>query len=194
MPYAYIEFVQPPGGGRWPTDPGFGIPEGGHPGQGLPGFPGAPGHPGHLPARPGRPTDPGYGVDEGGEAGQLPVWPLDPEHPDTGLPPVPGHPLPPIDPPPGTIWPPLPPSVPAGKALVLVFISGIGYRYAVVTIPEHETDPDYGVDEGAQPDQGLPPTGRPPIAGQPLPPTGAPPTAGQLPGRVPPARPQPQRR
>jgi len=211
MPYAYIEFVQPPGGGR-PTDPGFGIPEGGHPGQGLPGgrpgwgggehpgqglpgFPGAPGHPGHLPARPGRPTDPGYGVEEGsGEAGQLPVWPLDPEHPDTGLPPVAGHPLPPIDPPPGTIWPPLPPSVPAGKALVLVFISGVGYRYAVVTIPEHETDPDYGVDEGTQPDQGLPPTGRPPIAGQPLPPTGAPPTAGQLPGRVPPTRPQPQRR
>lgn len=235
MPYAYIEFLRPDG--SRPVDPGYGIsgehpdqglPGGGgrwsgeHPSQGLPGFPGAPGHPGHLPARPSRPTDPGYGVDEGsGEAGQLPVWPLDPEHPDTGLPPVPGHPLPPIDPPPGTVWPPLPPSVPAGKALVLVFISGVGYRYTVVTIPEHETDPDYGVDEGAgadqglpggeHPDQGLPPQrpgARPPVAGQPLPPTGRPPqpgqglpgqrpgqrppTAGQLPGRTPPARPQPK--
>jgi hypothetical protein len=232
MPYAYIEFLRPDG--SRPVDPGYGIsgehpdqglPGGGgrwsgeHPSQGLPGFPGAPGHPGHLPARPSRPTDPGYGVDEGsGEAGQLPVWPLDPEHPDTGLPPVPGHPLPPIDPPPGTIWPPLPPAVPAGKALVLVFISGVGYRYAVVTIPEHETDPDYGVegpedggehpehpDQGLppqrpgarppQPGQGLPPTGRPPVAGQPLPPQRPgqrPPTAGQLPGRNPPIRPQPK--
>ena len=243
MPYAYIEFLRPEGGGR-PVDPGYGVPGGHpdqgfnpdhpsqglpgggrwsgglHPDQGLPGFPGAPGHPGHLPARPGRPVDPDYGVGEGGEAGQLPVWPLDPEHPDTGLPPVAGHPLPPIDPPPGTIWPPLPPSVPAGKALVLVFISGVGYRYTVLTVPEHETDPDYGVDEehpdqglpgGEHPDQGLPPQRpgqRPPVAGQPLPPTGRPPQpgqglpgqrpgqrppqAGQLPGRVPPGRPQPK--
>jgi hypothetical protein len=234
MPYAYIEFMRPPDGGR----PDFGHPDQGfnpdypsqgpaggrpgwgggeHPGHGLPGVPGSPGHPGHLPGRPGyggRPTDPGYGIEEGGgESGQLPVWPLDPEHPDTGLPPVPGHPLPPIDPPPGTIWPPLPPSVPAGKALVLVFISGVGYRYTVVTIPEHETDPDYGIDEGEpggeHPDQGLPgggqrppvagqplpPTGRPPVAGQPLPPQRPgqrPPQAGQLPGRVPPGRPQPK--
>jgi hypothetical protein len=235
MPYAYIEFVRPewerPGSGHPdhgfnPDHPSQGGPGGRpgwgggeHPGQGLPGFPGAPGHPGHLPAR-GRPVDPGYGVEEGsGEAGQLPVWPLDPEHPDTGLPPVPGHPLPPIDPPPGTIWPPLPPSVPAGKALVLVFISGVGYRYAVLTIPEPDTDPDYGVDEehpdqglpgGEHPGQGLPGPGqRPPVPGQPLPPTGRPPqpgqglpgqrpgqrppTAGQLPGQAPrPPRPQPK--
>ena len=163
MPYAYIEFLRPDGS---------------------------------------RPVDPGYGISG--------------EHPDTGLPPVPGHPLPPIDPPPGTVWPPLPPSVPAGKALVLVFISGVGYRYAVVTIPEHETDPDYGVegpedggehpehpDQGLppqrpgarppQPGQGLPQPPRPPQAGQlPVRPGQRPPTAGQLPGRTPPARPQPK--
>jgi len=212
MPYAWIDFIRPEGGG-WPVDPGYGHPEGGHPGQGLPGrpgwggfpdrpsqglpgFPGAPGHPGHLPARPSRPTDPGYGVEEGeGEAGQLPVWPLDPEHPDTGLPPVAGHPLPPIDPPPGTIWPPLPPSVPAGKVLVLVYISGVGYRYAVLTVEHGGGEPDQGLPgEGVEhPDQGLP--GRPPVAGQPLPPQrpggpstqplppGRPPVAGQLPTR-----------
>jgi hypothetical protein len=169
----------------------------GHPDQGLPGFPGAPGHPGHLPARPGRPVDPGYGRpgggrpprpgnrppgsgggwgghpdqglpgEDGAEAGQLPVWPLGP---DQGLPPIAGQPLPPTDPPPGTIWPPLPPGaeIPAGKALLLAAIKGVGYRYIVVEIePAH---PDQGLPGGegpetqppAQPDQGLP---------QPQPPT-----------------------
>ena len=213
--WAYITFAEdydrPSFGGR-PIDPGWGVGGGEHPSHGLPGFPGAPGHPGHLPSY-GRPTDPGYGVDEGAEAGQLPVWPLDPDKPEHGLPPTPGHPLPPLDPPPGTIWPPLPPSVPPGKALVLVAISGVGYRYVVVTIPEHETDPDYGVDEGEgpevqppQPGQPLPvPPGRPPSAGQPLPrppvagrppqpgqplpPTGRPPAPGQGLPVTPPGRP-----
>jgi hypothetical protein len=179
-------------GGRW----------GDHPSHGLPGFPGAPGHPGHLPARPGRPTDPGYGIEEGGEgedAGQLPVWPIDPEHPDVGLPPVAGQPLPPTDPPPGTVWPPLEiPGVPEGKAIVLAaIISSTGHktmRYIVVDVPEGgPVDPGYGVEEGGEaPDQGLPqpqpprPGQRPPQPGQGLPgqrPGQRPPTAGQLPGQ-----------
>ena len=156
----------PPGWGGFP----------GHPDQGLPGRPphvgnrppgqGRPPRPGQGLPRPGRPTDPGYGVDEGGSAGQLPVWPIGP---DQGLPPVPGQPLPPVDPPPGTIWPPLPPGteIPAGKALLLAAIKGVGYRYIVVQIePPH---PDQGLpDEGGgeappAPDQGLPqpPTAQP---------------------------------
>jgi hypothetical protein len=92
--------------------------------------------------------------------GQLPIWPLGPEH---GLPPIAGQPLPPIDPPPGTVWPPLPPSVEPGKVLVAVFISGVGSRYVVLTVPERG--------EG-EPDQGLPGRpGRPPQPGQGLPPS-----------------------
>ena len=231
MPLAYIQFIEGP---ERPTDPGYGIDEGARPGQGLPG---SPGRPGHLPARPGRPVDPGYGwggerpshpiapgggrpvdpgygvdIEGGGGAGQLPVWPVDPDHPIA--PPSPGHPLPPVDPPPGAVWPPLPPSVPEGKVIALVAISGVGYRYVVLEVPEHPVDPGYGVgtehpdqglpptgrpprpDQGlpgrpARPDQGLPPTGRPPVAGQPLPrPPGGqrPPTAGQ-PLPRPPVRP-----
>src|SRR5580698_6425924 len=135
-----------------PVDPGYGRPGGGRPprpGQGLP--------------RPGRPVDPGYGVDEGGggEAGHLPVWPIGP---DQGLPPVPGQPLPPTDPPPGTIWPPLPPGaeIPAGKAILLAAIKGVGYRYIVVQI--QPPAPDQGLPDGGEepeteppaPDQGLP--------------------------------------
>jgi hypothetical protein len=36
---------------------------------------------------------------------------------------------------PGTIWPPLPPEVPPGKVLALVGISGLGWRWAVLTVP-----------------------------------------------------------
>jgi hypothetical protein len=162
--------------------PDHGLPGGGlHPDQGLPGRPGRPPRPGqglppggrpidpgfgwgggerpgHLPSHGGRPVDPGYGVDiegGGGSAGQLPVWPIGP---DQGLPPVPGHGLPPVDPPPGTIWPPLPPSVPEGKVIALVAISGVGYRYVVLTVPP------------PKPDQGLPPEGpavQPPQPGTP---------------------------
>jgi hypothetical protein len=143
-----------PPSGR-PIDPGFGWGGGGeHPGH-LPSRPGGrpidPGfgwgggeRPGHLPSHGGRPVDPGYGVEEGGNAGQLPIWPVGP---DQGLPPVPGHPLPPVDPPPGTVWPPLPPSVEPGKVIALVAISGIGYRYVVLTVPPKK------------PDQGLPGSG-----------------------------------
>jgi hypothetical protein len=231
MPLAYIQFIEGPERPERPTDPGYGIDEGARPGQGLPG---SPGRPGHLPARPGRPidpgfgwgggerpshpiapggsrpVDPGYGVDiegGGGSAGQLPVWPVDPDHPIA--PPTPGHPLPPVDPPPGTIWPPLPPSVPEGKVIALVAISGVGYRYVVLEVPQHPAvDPGYGVgtehpDQGLppggrpprpeRPSQGLPPTGRPPVAGQPLPPQrpGVPPTAGQPLPRPPVNRPSP---
>jgi hypothetical protein len=52
---------------------------------------------------------------------------------------LPIHPVGPSNPiaiPPGTVWPPLPPSVPAGKAIVLVAISGVGYRWAVLDIPQ----------------------------------------------------------
>jgi hypothetical protein len=193
-----------------PVDPDYGVPEGGRPDQGLPGFPGAPdqglpgwggerpgnrppgsfpGYPSTGPVRPGRPVDPGYGIEEGG-TGQLPVWPVDPESPDQGLPPEVPPGLPEL--PPGTVWPPLPPSVPPGKALAVIYISGVGSRWAVLDIPvrpERPVDPDYGIDEGdtpparpgppLRPGQGLPPTGRPPTAGQPLPPTGRPPRPDQ---------------
>jgi hypothetical protein len=36
------------------------------------------------------------------------------------------------------VWPPLPPSIPAGKAIALVWISGVGYRYTVIDIPENK--------------------------------------------------------
>lgn len=168
MPFAYIQFVEKPDWER-PDRPGIGRPEhpiapGGpdrpgfpeRPGQGLPGFPD---RPGHLPSYGGRPVDPGYGVEApgeggGGGAGQLPIWPV---APDQGLPPVPGHPMPPVDPPPGTVWPPLPPSVPEGKVIALVAISGIGYRYTVLTVPP------------PKPDQGLPPGERPGVPPRPQP-------------------------
>ena len=181
MPLAFIRFIDERTGR--PVDPDYGVDEGGHPDQGLPGSPGRPSRPGHLPARPGRPVDPGfgwgggehpghlpsyggrpvdpgYGVDiegGGGSAGQLPVWPIGPGQ---GLPPVAGHPLPPIDPPPGTIWPPLPPSVPEGKVIALVAISGVGYRYTVLTVPPPKPDHSLPPSPGA-PDQSLP---QPPVA------------------------------
>jgi hypothetical protein len=147
-----------PPGGR-PIDPGFGWGGGEHPGNRPPGsFPGRPVDPGFgRPGAGGRPVDPGYGVDiegGGGSAGQLPVWPVDPDHPIA--PPSPGHPLPPVNPPPGTIWPPLPPSVPEGKVIALVAISGVGYRYVVLTVPPPKPDQSPGA-----PDQSLP---QPPVA------------------------------
>jgi hypothetical protein len=218
--WAYIQFVERPGGrpGR-PTDPDYGIDEGGYPDQGLPGGrpphvgnrpPGSwepPVHPGQGLPWPGRPVDPDWGwggserpdqglpggwgrpprpdqglprpptppsvwpkppggglpVDPswgvpGGEhpSHGLPIYPMDPEHPDNVLPEVPGVEPPPVDPPPGTIWPPLPPEIPAGQAIAVVGITGVGWRYAVITVPVH-------------PDQGLPaepavPEPQPPVA------------------------------
>jgi hypothetical protein len=209
-----------------PVDPDYGIDEGGHPDQGLPGgFPGFPDRPGHLPSRPGRPidpgfgwgggehpgnrppgswggrpVDPGYGVEGGGEAGHLPVFPVDPEHPEVMPPMVPPG-IPEL--PPGSIWPPLPPSIPPGKAVVAIYISGVGSRWAVVDIPERPEGPEVEPPEGGEyPDQGLPgggrptrPPARPPTAGQPLPPTrpGIPPRPGQGLPPTPPQRPEPKR-
>ncbi len=196
MPQAYraiITVLEPiDGGGNYPDQ---GLPGGGwggpiDPGFGRPG--GRPPHPGHLPSwgGGGRPVDPSWGVggspghpDQGlpggggDHAGQLPIWPIDPERPSHGLPPVPGHELPPVDPPPGTIWPPLPPDlgIPNGKAIALVLITGVGYRYAVIDI-DNQVDnslPDEG--EPPHPGQGLPPQrpGVPPRPGQGLPPGAA---------------------
>ena len=146
MPFAYIHFLDRPDLDR-PVDPGWGVEGGGRPDQGLPGRPGRPGQglpgrpgfggerPGHLPSfggRPGRPVDPGFGVDEEtgwppfvpeeetgeGEAGQLPTLP------------------------PGAVWPPLPPEYPGGKALLLVWVPGVGYRYAAVDIPQRPERPE----------------------------------------------------
>lgn len=119
----------PPFGGGIPegVDPGYGIPTFPHVGQGLPVFPGRPGN--DLPNFPGRPGN------------ELPQLPPDAAHPghelplppqiSNGLPIYPGRPdhdLPPA----GVVWPPLPPSVPSGKALALVAISGVGYRWTVI--------------------------------------------------------------
>ena len=85
----------------------------GHPSQGLPIAPGRPDQ--GLPGSPGRP-------DQG-----LPPSGL---HPDQGLPPGVDNTLPM---PPATIWPPLPPGTGvAGKALILVWVVGVGYRWVVV--------------------------------------------------------------
>jgi hypothetical protein len=137
MPLAYVHFLPDRDASGRPVDPGYGVDEGAHPGQGLPGQGRPPGrpdqglprppwegggrpvdpgygwgggeHPGHLPARPGggRPVDPGYGVEGGGEAGQLPIFPLEPGQ---GLPGGGGgeHPGQGLPAEPGTIWPPLP--------------------------------------------------------------------------------------
>ena len=116
MPYverwAKVVVWEPPARPEWggrPVDPGWGIEEGGAPGQGLPGEPeypdqglpgrpGYPGRPGHGLPRPPRPVDPDWGLPEGSAPGQgLPGFP---EYPDQGLPGWggfpgrPGHPLP----------------------------------------------------------------------------------------------------
>lgn len=137
--------VDPSWGVTPPTDPGWG--------QGHPG-----GHPGN--ALPGAPVDPGWGGGWGGgdhpwrpgmAGGGHPSHPI--YHPDKPV----AMPLPPGNTaPPGTIYPPLPPGAPP-KMAVLVWIVGIGYRWAVVS---------------NTPDQSLP--GQPARPGQPLPPTAAP--------------------
>jgi hypothetical protein len=124
-----------------PIDPDWGV-DGGEVWPPIP-----PQRPPHVWPRPpggGLPIDPGWGV--GGRPERpdhgLPIWPSIPGKPDNSLPPVEGVEPPPVDPPPGTVWPPLPPEIPAGKAIALVAISGLGYRYAVITIP---TPPAGGV-------------------------------------------------
>jgi hypothetical protein len=152
-----------------PTDPDYGIDEGEYPDQGLPGgghfWPDRPSQglprpprPPHVWPRPpsgGLPVDPGWGGGGRPERPErpehgLPIFPSIPGKPDNSLPPVDGEEPPPVDPPPGTIWPPLPPTIPPGKVIALVAISGVGYRYAVLTVPP------------PKPGQGLPPQ-RPPV-------------------------------
>ena len=115
-----------------------------------PGFPGAPGH---LPAPqpPGAVTPP------------IVLPPGQPGAPDQGLPPIPGIPgLPPINLPPGEVWPPLPPgTAEPHKAIAIVAIPGVGYRYTVVELkpghPDHGLPPSRpGTRPPARPDQGLP--------------------------------------
>jgi hypothetical protein len=184
---------RPPGSGNRPVDPGYGRPGGGggeHPGH-RPPWAGKP-----KPEWPPGPTDPDWGVDAPVDSPEHPIHlpgtpdnslpgEVEPGHP---IPPVAGHPMPP-DMPPGTIWPPLPPDAPTGNHKFLVWIQGVGLRYGSFVIPEHETDPGYGVGEGGSPDQGLP--GEPAAPGQ-LPSGGAtrpgvprPPVAGQQPQRPP---------
>ena len=214
--WAYITFVDGTGG---PVDPGYGQGAPGHPGNRPPGSWGGPVdpgwgggpplHPGHRPPGsgehpgnrpPGSGEHPGNRPPGSGPPGQgnkpLPIWPVDPDHPIA--PPSPGHPLPPVDPPPGTIWPPLPPGTDVEdgqKAVVLVWIEDVGYRYVVIemsdsidnTLPgegDEEVDntlPGQPVHPGnrppgsgapPRPDAGLPPA--PVRPGQPLPPTPAP--------------------
>jgi hypothetical protein len=146
---------------RWgrPVDPDYGIDEGEiggggdehpdhggpplRPGHGLPpswgGFPERPSHPiappWERPHWPPGPTDPDWGIDAGGEIDNTLPGEIDPEDPPTGIP------LPPIALPPGSIWPPLPPSAPPGTHMFLMFISGVGYRYGVFTVPEKPEKP-----------------------------------------------------
>lgn len=144
-----------------PVDPGYGVGSE-YPDQGLPGYPGRPGHglprpprPPHVWPRPpggGLPVDPGWGVDSGVEhPDQGPIYPVDPAHPDNALPPIEGVEPPPVDPPPGTVWPPLPPGTPEGKAIALVAISGVGYRYVVITVSPPMVDNTLPGGETAEP-------------------------------------------
>jgi hypothetical protein len=172
MPQLYA--IIPVGNIDAPIDPGFGRPGGGaghpdhdlpgrpprpdhglpwvpsRPGHGLPGDPNLPVHPGNRPPGSGMPDRPEHGLPEG-----PPVHPWLPgfisQRPDQSLP------LPPVDgvepPPAGSkppvgIWPPLPPSVPPGLHAILVWISGLGYRYAIVDVSAH---PDQGLPPGAAP-------------------------------------------
>jgi hypothetical protein len=173
-----------------PVDPDYGVDEGaeigGGPAPGRPGWGGRPdqGLPG---GRPGRPVDPGYDRPGGGWGGERPDQGLPgggrpprprppiyhPGHPDHGLPPegeIPGIPdqeLPPGVPvTPGQL--PTLPSVPAplqGKLVVAV--------HKPNSPPTEWTVTSFDVPP-VGPDQGLPGSGAPPVAGQPLPPTAQP--------------------
>lgn len=110
-----------PPGRTWPPTIGYPLP--GYPDQGLPGGgdAGTPEHPIVIPPGDGKPPE-------------LPpaIWPGVPIHPET---PDNSLPLPP-----GMVWPPLPPSV-DGKAVVLVWIPTVGYRYVVVDVRNQPKPP-----------------------------------------------------
>lgn len=116
------------------VDPGYGRPGGGgHPDQSLPW---APGHPSH--GLPGQGGHPGHGLPEGPPAHPWLPGMIDGRPDNTlPLPPVDGTPPPPAGTkPPLGIWPPLPPSVSPGLHAILVWISGLGYRYAIVEVAQ----------------------------------------------------------
>jgi hypothetical protein len=95
-----------------------------YPGNELPGRPPRPHPPGNatLPVLPGiwpRPGEPNLPVNLPSDPGGHPGNPIViPEPPDKPLPPV-------------GIYPPLPPTA-SGKVAVLVWVVGVGYRWAVI--------------------------------------------------------------
>jgi hypothetical protein len=204
--WAYITPVEGGGrpGGGGPTDPDWGIDEGGHPDHGLPGggWGGRPPHAGHLPSRPGRPVDPGFGRPGGGWGGGRPdhglpkpphVWPKPPggglpvdpgwgvgeEHPEGPVYPVgpehPGNELPEI---PGIDPPPVDPPPGTVWPPLPPEVSPPGTaKKAIVLAAIEGVGYRYVVIEikPPHPDQGLPP-GSPgqPDQGLPQPPTAQP--------------------
>jgi hypothetical protein len=135
--------VWPPSRPGVPTHPIVIYPP--HPGHGLP-----PGPDNTLPGAPPKP-------DQGLPGGR-------PPKPDQGLPPGVDNTLPggggsvdnSLPMPPATIWPPLPPGVGiAGKALILVWVVGVGYRWIVVGAV------DVWPPQPVRPDNTLPPSAQP---------------------------------
>jgi len=115
-----------------------------------PWVPPSPGEPAH-PIEPVPPLPPGIWPSPG-----RPVPPIAlPRPPLEVTPPIviPGTPEHPITLPPGVVWPPLNPGDGLqGKVLALVWLVGIGYKWAVLEVPEIP-----GFPMPPHPDQGLPP-------------------------------------
>lgn len=97
------------------------------------------------PPQVGHPVYPDNGLPDGGNVGTpenpIVIPPSPPPYPSVGLPPSvwPGVPVhlpapgdPPITLPPGSVYPPLPPLIEARRAIVLVWIPGVGYRWTVL--------------------------------------------------------------
>jgi hypothetical protein len=132
--------------GEEPVDPGFGVGRPPHVGNLPPGM-----FPPHLPIVPRPPRPPHIWPPSGHVDNTLPLPPEDllPAHPDQGLPPnvgqLPVFPGTPAEP--GTIWPPLP-GLPeaSGNLLVIVWVPGVGYRWAVI-------DPSLTVDNDLPPER-----------------------------------------
>lgn len=137
MAESFFAKITPVQGG--PTDPGFGQPEPKPPNQIWPPKVWPPLPPDTQPPQIWPPQinndlPPDFPI----------VIPQPPEKPTPGLPPVAGHPLP--EPPggpsqlpelPNVIWPPLPPGTGiAGKALILIWVVGVGYRWMLVQGPD----------------------------------------------------------
>jgi hypothetical protein len=109
--------------GIWPPDSLPPLPPGINPPVGIwpPSRPTVPSHP--IVIYPGRPVHPDQGLPGGGR----------PARPDQGLPGEPPEVDNSLPMPPATVWPPLPPGTGiAGKALILIWVVGVGYRWLVV--------------------------------------------------------------